>query len=66
MQNAQWRVQYLDLTVPYHSERALFLASPDYADPRRAHRTARAEAKRRLTKRLGRGKVRILSSECVG
>jgi hypothetical protein len=64
--NAQWAVRYVDLTVPYHLERALYLASPDYTSPRKAHRKARATAKARLEKKLGRGKVRILSSECVG
>lgn len=64
--NAQFAVRYVDLTVPYYSERALYLSSPDYANPKRAHRTARATAKARLEKKLGRGKVRVLGSECVG
>lgn len=64
--NAQWRVRYLDLSVPYHAERALYLASPDLASPSKAHARARKTAKERLTKKLGRGKVKILGSECVG
>lgn len=66
MANAQWTVRYVDKSAPYYSERALYLASPDYVDTKRAHRTARATAKTRLERKLGRGKVQILSSECVG
>jgi hypothetical protein len=54
--NAQWRIRYADLTVPYHSERALYLSSPDLANPRKAHKRARDEAKRRLEKKLGAAK----------
>lgn len=64
--NAQWRVEYLDLSVPYHSERSLYLSSPDLSKPKLAHKRARDTAKQRLEKKLGRGKVRILRSECVG
>lgn len=64
--NAQWAVRYLDLSVPYHSERALYLSSPDLASPKKAHARARSTAKERLEKKLGRGKVKILGSECVG
>jgi hypothetical protein len=64
--NAQWAVRYLDLTVPYHSERVLYLSSSDLANPRKAHARARATAKARLEKKLGRRTVKILSSECVG
>lgn len=66
MANAQWKVRYLDLTVPYHLESALYLSSPDLAKPAEAHRRARSLAKERLEKKLGRGKVKVLGSECVG
>jgi hypothetical protein len=64
--NAQWAIRYVDKSVPYYSERALYLASPDFSSPRKAHARARQTAKARLEKKLGRGKVQILSSECVG
>ena len=64
--NAQWAVRYLDLTVPYHSERALYLSSTNLANPKKAHARARKVAKERLEKKLGRGKIQILGSECVG
>lgn len=66
MANAQWKVRYVDLTVPYYAERALYLSSPDYVKPHKAHKAARALAKKRLEKKLGKGKVTILGSECVG
>lgn len=66
MANAMWHVRYVDLTVPYYQERVLSLMSPDYVKPHKAHKAARALAKKRLEKKLGRGKVTILSSECVG
>lgn len=64
--NALWTVRYQDLSVPYHSERALTLSSPDLRNGKEAHRRARALAKQRLEKKLGRGKVKVLSSQCVG
>lgn len=66
MQNAMWHVRYVDKTVPYYQERVLSLMSPDYAKPAKAHKRARDEAKKRLTKKLGRAKFAVLSSECVG
>lgn len=66
MSNAMWHVRYVDKTVPYYQERLLSLMSRDSLNPRKAHKLARATAKKRLEKKLGRGKVTILSSECVG
>lgn len=66
MANAMWHVRYVDKTVPYYQERLLSLMSRDSANPRKAHKLARDEAKKRLTKKLGRGKFTVLSSECVG
>jgi hypothetical protein len=64
--NAQFAVTYVDKTVPYYAERTLYLSSHDYVDTRKAHKVARNKAKSRLEKKLGRGKVQILSSRCVG
>jgi hypothetical protein len=66
MANAMWHVRYVDKTVPYHAERMLSLMSRDSLNPRKAHKLARAEAAKRLTKKLGKGKFVVLSSECVG
>jgi hypothetical protein len=62
--NAMWRVRYQDLTVPYYSEQCTVLMSPDLLNPKKAHARARATAKRRLAKKVG--KVKILGSECIG
>lgn len=62
--NAQFAVRYVDLTVPYYSERALYFSSPDLADTRKAHARARKTAKARLEKKGL--KVKVLSSQCVG
>lgn len=62
--NAQFAVTYVDLTVPYYSEKALYLSSADLADPKKAHARARKTAKERLAKKGL--KVKILGSRCVG
>jgi len=64
--NAQFRVRYVNLTASYYDERALYLSSPDLLDARKAFRRARDTAKARLEKKLGKGKVKILSTDCVG
>lgn len=66
MANAMWHVRYEDKSVPYHAVRTLSLMSHDYVNTRKSHKVARATAKARLERKLGKGKVVILSSECVG
>lgn len=62
--NAMWWVHYTDKKAPQLGQQLLSLSSPDFADPRKAHKRARDTAKARLAKR---GVVAVnLTSRCVG